>query len=138
MGLFGGSKSSSNVSTDASQTTQSADGVVTNAKVFNVGSGGDLELNYADEFSNNVAEFVTKSNQAAISAITGATDKALSGFEQVTKELFDFSENTINTTKDSFAAAKQPDSELLKSVTSFIPYVLIGAIIVVGVIAYKK
>lgn len=140
MSLFGNKKSTSVSTTDASTSSQSADGLVS-SNVIN--AGGDVTK--IDEFSDNVTKFVSEVSNKAIDVATTSNNNltdifqsTIFGFGSLVDDVIDFSKDSATETKNLVSQAAQPDIALVKDITQYIPWIIGGALIVVAVAIWKK
>ena len=135
--MGGKSKSSSSSSTNNTQVTQSADGVVT-GDVFNLTAGTSLNFNRIDEFPEAVAEIMGQLIDLTGETIDSAGNIVENVFNKALDTLNKNTETAINTAVQTSQQAAQPDLELLKNQTQFIPYLLIGVLVIGAVAIWRK
>lgn len=115
------SKSSSASTSDTSQTTLSADGVVT-GKVFNVAENS--QVNYTEEFSAPVADAFKQ----LIGLVSGAGEVANEAYSK-----------SLDSLKGFASQASQPDLDLTKTIAGYVPTILIsGGALLVAYLIFKK
>lgn len=128
MGLFGGSSKVS-ASTSNNQETVGTSGVVTGDA--SLASGGSTIIN---EFGSNVSGAFSSLLDFSKSALNIASESFKTGMT-ATQSL---ATQSINTTTAIASQAKQPDLDLLKTYSKFLPWVLIAGVAGVVIITVKK
>ena len=118
-----GGKSKSSSTSDASQSTISSDGVVT-GKVFNISGGqGGADFSYTEQFPQSVADLFTQVLDLAGNAGQLAAQNA---------------DKALTATQSLASQAAQPDLNLVKQVSGYVPLILLGAGVVLILILKKK
>lgn len=114
-----GGKSKSSSETSSSQSTLSADGVVT-GKVFNVADNSNVT--YTEEFSAPVADAFKQ----LIGLVEGSAEYAAK-----------FANSNLEATQALASQASQPDLDLVKSFSKYTP-IIIGAALITIVLIVRK
>ena len=122
--MGGGSKSSSSSASDYSQTTQSASGINTGQQLA---VSGASTLNYQNEFSSGV--------QAIMSQLI---DTAAAGLELAVKTVSTNTQDSLSKVAAAAAQASQPDLEIVKSQSTFMPWILVAAFATIAIVLRKK
>lgn len=121
--MGGGSKSSSSSASDYSQTTQSASGINTGQQLA---VSGASTLNYTNQFDKGV--------QAIMSQLI---DTAAAGLELAVKTVSENTQNSLDKVTQAAQQASQPDLEVVKSQSSYMPWILVAAFATIALVLRK-
>ena len=121
--MGGSSKSSSASTTQNLQTTQSASGLV-NSVALN--ASGNSAIYYTDQFGDNVRDMV----QQLIDVAAGAGELAV----KTVKEGY---ADALTKVTQAAQQASQPDLEVVKSQTNFVPFIVIAALATIAIVLRK-
>ena len=117
--MGGSSKSSSASTTQNQQTTQSASGLV-DSVVLNA-SGGSA-VYYTDQFSPEVKSVM----EQLINLVEDAGSAAMQGFNK-----------SLEAVTQAAQQASQPDLEIVKTQSSYTPFIIIAALATIAIVLGK-